>query len=113
MDVIEFMNEFDFISNKWILIIPGVFMLLDFATGFFNAWAKREIKSSKMRSGLAKKFSEVAIIVCVEFMVHGMNVPKTVLNATSGYVILMEFVSIIENAKLIGFNFPFKKDDSK
>lgn len=113
MNILEFMKEFDFISNKWILIIPGVFMLLDFVTGFFNAWAKREIKSSKMRIGLAKKFSEVAIIVCVEFMVHGMNVPKTALTTTSGYVILMEFVSIIENAKLIGFNFPFKKDDTK
>lgn len=108
MEVYKILQNLDFTSNKWILIIPGVFMLIDFATGFLNAWAKHNIKSAKMRTGLAKKFCEIAIIVCVEFMVHGMNIPKQVLTFTSGYIIFMELISIIENAGASGFKIPVK-----
>lgn len=108
MDVYKILQTLDFTSNKWVFIIPSVFMFLDFATGFINAWAKHNIKSAKMRTGLAKKFCEAAIIVCVAFMVEGMNIPKQVLTFTSGYVLLMEFISIIENAGSIGFKIPVK-----
>lgn len=106
MDIVEALKAIDFVSNKWILIIPSAMMLLDFATGILNAWAKHSIKSGKMRNGLVKKLSELIVIVAVELLVHGTNIPKTFLTCTSAYIIFMEFISIIENTGAAGFKIP-------
>lgn len=106
MEVLEMLKSVDFTSNKWVLIIPGVMMFLDVATGLVKAWAQRNVISSKMRIGLAKKFFEVAIIVAVEFLVHGTNIPYAFLTCTSSFVIAMEFISIVENAGECGLKLP-------
>lgn len=106
MDIVEMLKTIDFVSDKWVLIIPGAMMFLDFATGFLNAWANHSIKSGKMRIGLVKKLSELIVIVAVELLVHGTNIPRAFLTCTSAYIIIMEFISIVENAGAAGFKIP-------
>jgi phage-related holin len=46
---------------------PLILMLVDYVTGVLNAWLKKEIKSYKMRIGLAKKCGEIIAIGLGEF----------------------------------------------
>lgn len=106
MDFIKFVESVDFVSNKWVLIVPCVMMMLDFITGFAKAWANNNIKSAKMRVGFVKKLGELIVIIAVELLVHGTNIPRSLLNFTSAWVVLMEFISIIENTSAMGFKIP-------
>ena len=49
-------QNIDFASRAWVFVFPLILMVLDFATGILNAYKRNEIKSSKMREGLIKKF---------------------------------------------------------
>lgn len=106
MNIIEFLMHIEFNSPKWVLIVPSIMMFLDFMTGFVNAWAQHNIKSGKMRSGLAKKLGELAIIGAVEIIVATTNTPRVVLTFTASWTILMEFISIVENTSHSGFKIP-------
>ena len=52
------LKDLGFSSEIWVFAIPVALMIIDFITGFINAWAKHEIKSYKMRIGLGKKIGE-------------------------------------------------------
>lgn len=95
-----------FNSPAWVIVVPSIMMFFDFLTGFVNAWAKHNIKSAKMRSGLAKKVGELAIIGALEIIVYTTNTPRPVLTFTASWVILMEFISIVENTSNSGFKIP-------
>lgn len=104
-------QELSFINLKAALIFPAILMLLDFATGFVNAWVKHEVSSSKMREGGGKKFGE-AVCICVAMLfVAFMNLPQPAAYLVSLYVVVMETVSIVENIKLLGVQVPGKVDD--
>lgn len=96
----EFRNEF------WCLILPIILMGFDILTGFVNAWAKREIQSKKLRTGLSKKVGEIAILVIGEFISFALRVPPEVMKFLSLYIILMEIVSIFENLNKMGVPIP-------
>lgn len=96
----EFRNEF------WCLILPMILMGFDILTGFVNAWAKREIQSKKLRTGLSKKVGEIAILVIGEFISFALRVPPEVMKFLSLYIILMEIISIFENLNKMGVPIP-------
>lgn len=106
MNIVEYLSHVEFTSPKWVLVVPSILMLFDFLTGFVNAWAQHNIKSAKMRSGLAKKIGELAIIGAVEIIVYTTNTPRPALTFTASWVILMEFISIVENTSHSGFKIP-------
>lgn len=106
MDVQEFLKEIHFLNDLWMLAVPSVLMVLDFATGFLNAWARREVKSSKMRTGLAKKLGELAALVATKICVTGMMLPGEIMTGVTLYIVFMELVSICENLSLMGIRIP-------
>ena len=88
-----------FASPMWVVILPCFLMLADIVTGFTNAWAKKEIKSEIMRTGLAKKIGELFAILIVGMFTAAMALPEYIVDAVSLYVCFMEFISNVENIK--------------
>ena len=102
------MTELRFTGALWVLAVPCVLMAIDFATGFLNAWARREIQSAKMRTGLAKKLGEIAALLAVKLCSAGMALPGELMTGVSLYIAAMELVSITENLALLGVPVPRK-----
>ena len=96
-EVIHVIQGFEFRNEFWCLILPIILMGFDILTGFVNAWAKREIQSKKLRTGLSKKVGEIAILVIGEFISYALRVPPEVMKFLSFYIMLMESISIFEN----------------
>lgn len=95
-----------FKSEFYTISLPVFMMAVDIFTGFINAWRKKQIKSSVMRTGLAKKAGEFCIILVGLALVKGTTIPHYILSGFSFYIILMESVSIIENLDKLGFPIP-------
>ena len=104
----QLINQINFASPTWVFVVPLILMALDFATGFLNAFIEHEVKSSVMRTGLAKKAGEVVILVIGELIVYATVIPvKTqIMNFLSIYISLMELISILENLALLGVPVP-------
>ena len=99
--IFEAMKGLGFASELWVFAIPMALMAIDFITGFINAWAKHEIKSYKMRTGLGKKVGEISILVIGEMFTIGMSIPTYIMKWFAIYIMIMELISICENlAKL-------------
>lgn len=102
------MTELRFTTGLWALIVPCVLMVIDFATGFLNAWARREVQSAKMRLGLAKKLGEIAALLATKLCTMGLALPGELMTGVSLYIVAMELVSITENLALLGVPVPKK-----
>lgn len=109
--MMEIFNEVHFVNNLWVLAVPCVLMAIDFATGFLNAWARREVQSAKMRTGLAKKLGEIAALLAVKTCAEGMAIPAEIMTGVSLYIVAMELLSITENLALLGVPVPKKAKD--
>lgn len=106
MDIVTFLNNFQFRNEFWILILPVSLMAIDILTGLLYAWSTETFKSKKMRSGLSKKVGEIAILVIGELFSYGMRIPPVIMAGISAYIIFMEFMSIMENLKKLGVPIP-------
>lgn len=106
VDVNEILQQIKFSNDFWVVMLPSILMALDVATGFINAWAKNEVKSSVMRQGLARKFGELVIIAIGQLFFFGAGLPKYCVSFISFYIILMELVSIAENLDKLGVPIP-------
>lgn len=105
-DFLQVMGNFKFRNEFWCLILPIALMAFDILTGFINAWGKREIMSSKLRTGLSKKVGEIAILVIGELFSFAMRLPAEVMTFISVYIMLMELISIFENLDKLGVPIP-------
>lgn len=106
MDIVTFLENFQFRNEFWILILPVSLMAIDILTGLLYAWSTETFKSKKMRSGLSKKVGEIAILVIGELFSYGMRIPPVIMAGISAYIIFMEFMSIMENLKKLGVPIP-------
>ena len=95
-----------FTQDLWIVLVPLILMAVDIATGFLNAWAKHDIKSSIMRQGLARKFGELVIIGIAQLFLYAVGLPKGIASGVSFYIALMELISICENLDKLGVPIP-------
>lgn len=102
----ELLQNFHFSNEVWILILPLSLMFIDFFTGSVNAWSNNDFQSKKMRLGLNKKVGELAIIVIGELFSYGLNLPAYIMSCVSGYIILMESTSVLENLNKMGVPIP-------
>lgn len=107
METLKKIGEIQFRNELWLFIIPGVLMLIDFISGLLNAWVKNEVKSSKMREGLVKKCGETLILIIGEMFTIAADLPIYIITSISGYIIIMELISICEN--LDKMNVPIPK----
>lgn len=99
LDTIQFSNDF------WIILLPIILMALDVFTGYINAVIKREVSSRKMREGLGHKVAELIYIIVGYFISIVFNVPQ-IEYFISIYIIVMELISIMENAEKLGVKTP-------
>lgn len=106
METFKELGQLKFTKELWLFIIPGTLMLIDFLTGLINAWVKKEIKSSKMREGLGKKCGESFVLIIGQIFTVGISLPVYFLVGLSGYIILMELISICENLDKLGVPVP-------
>ena len=105
------LEHLHFSTEMWVVLLPCALMLADIVTGFTNAWAKKEIKSEVMRTGLAKKIGELFAILIVEMFTVAMALPHYIVDAVSLYVCFMEFISNVENIKKLGMPIPGQIDE--
>ena len=105
-DFMHMIQGFEFRNTFWYLILPMILMCIDIATGFINAWIRKEVSSSRLRSGLGKKIGEVSILIIGELFTYALRLPKNMMKFFAAYIILMEIISIIENLDKLGIPIP-------
>lgn len=84
------------------LVIAGVLICMDYATGLIKACMQRDISSTRMREGLYHKGAFVIALTLAGFIDHAqhaldMGFALPLLPAAAGYVALTEIASIVEN----------------
>ena len=110
-DILQFIEQFNFRNELWVLFIPLGLMAIDAVTGVIKAWAHNDFKPAVMRAGLSKKVCEIMILVVGELISYGLMLPDVIMNGISFYIIFMEVMSILENADELGIPIPkFVKD---
>lgn len=100
------LSSLSFKSDFYTITLPMFMMTIDIVTGFLNAWKKKQVKSSVMRTGLAKKMGEICVILIGVALVKGTTAPHYILAGLSFYISLMEAVSIAENLDKLGVPIP-------
>lgn len=86
--------------NYWAALWgPLALMVLDFATGYIGACIRKERDSSKMREGGGHKAAELACILSALVVDGTLMLDVKFVYIVSAYIMLMEVVSILENAK--------------
>ena len=105
-DILQFVEQFHFRNELWVLFIPLGLMAIDVLTGIIKAWAHNDFQSAIMRAGLAKKAGEIMILVVGELISYGMMLPDSIMNGISFYIIFMEVMSIMENLDELGIPIP-------
>lgn len=105
-ELLQFVSQFDFRNEWWVLFTPLIIMGVDIITGVVKAWVNKNFEASIMRTGLGKKAGEAAILIAVEFLSYALNLPDIVMNCVSFYIIFMEVMSVLENANALGIPIP-------
>lgn len=105
-ELLQFVSQFDFRNEWWVLFTPLIIMGVDVITGVIKAWVNKNFEASIMRTGLGKKAGEAAILIAVELLSYALNLPAIVMNAVSFYIIFMEGMSILENVDELGIPVP-------
>ena len=94
-----------------------ILILFDVVSGVLNAVKNGELSSSIMRKGLFNKVAELILLGLAIFLGYAitippfdnMGVPPEILMCVSGYIGLMEILSILENISKINPDLPFAK----
>ena len=107
MEIQSLVQNVQFI-NKWAALwAPMLLIALDFATGYIGAWLRGERSSAKMREGGGHKFAELACIFAALIVDCSLVLDVKFVYIVSAYIMLMELVSIYENArKMLGGRTP-------
>ena len=105
-EIYQFVSQFTFRNELWVLFIPLGLMAIDILTGIVKAWAQNDFESAVMRAGLAKKAEEILILIAGELISFGLMLPGAVMNGVSFYIIFMEGMSILENVDELGIPVP-------
>ena len=93
-------------DNMWCFLFVFAFVVFDYVTGVLKAIAAGTLSSSVMRSGLMHKFAYLLVLTLAELIelcgAHfdlGFALP--VVSLCSGFIVLIEITSILENLVII------------
>lgn len=105
------LQDIQFTSKYWVILLPVIAMAGDFITGYLNAWIHHDIQSSKMRIGAAHKGAELLVLVLVWCIQQAIVLPMDITAVMAIYLVFMEVNSIMENLDKMGVPIPafFKK----
>lgn len=96
-------------TQQWGIIIACIMMCADVLVGFIGAIIQKNISSTKMREGILHKILMLILIfLCLTIEIassHMFKLPYDIptCEVICGYIVVMEFSSIIEN---IGIAYP-------
>lgn len=99
------MSSFVITNDIWFILLPLILCLFDVITGYLNAWIKDDIQSTKMREGLGKKVGEL-VYCAVGLIINELFMLPQISYFISGYICLMEIMSLIENCDKLGVPMP-------
>lgn len=92
------LKSLKYTSHHAMYIAPITCIFIDILTGLIKSiFVNRNFKSSIMRKGLAKKYSEVASLFTCGLLSYLMGIDSALLNASSMLIVLMEVLSMLEN----------------
>ena len=103
MDAIK---EISFTHRYWIILLPLILIGADIITGWIQASVNGTWDSTKMRKGLFRKSGELLIIVVAYVIYEAIALPVDVPVFISGYVVIMEILSVLENLDQAGVPIP-------
>lgn len=104
MEIIELLKTLNFANFGWQIATPIIFSIGDILTGFIQAVINDDVQSKKMREGLLHKSLIVIVLILSVVASITFNI-NLISQFVSGYIILMETISIFENLKKAGLNF--------
>lgn len=102
----QVIGDLTYVNDYWVILLPAILMAIDVLTGLIGAWSKKEIKSSVMRQGLAKKFGEIVVLALGQLLFYSVSLPSVIVTGLSFYVVLMELISVCENLQKLGVPIP-------
>ena len=103
MDVL---HEISYTHRFWVFLLPLVLMAADVVTGWIQASVNGTWDSTKMRKGLFRKSGELLIIIVAYVIYEAIALPVDVPVFISGYVVIMEILSVLENLDQAGVPVP-------
>lgn len=109
MEVVQSLQKISFVSSYWAFVLPLLGAGMDIVTGWIAATVTGTWDSTKMRRGLYSKFGEIIVVVFTWLIDAGTNAPINFLPLVSGYILLGEIVSVLENLDKANVDIKFIK----
>jgi toxin secretion/phage lysis holin len=100
------LQQVSFTDRYWIILLPLILMAADIVTGWIQATINGTWDSTKMRKGLYRKSGELLVVVVAYTISVAVNLPFDVTAFISGYIIIMEIISVCENLDQAGLPVP-------
>jgi len=100
------LSNISFTHRYWIILLPLILMAADIVTGWIQASINGTWDSTKMRKGLYRKSGEIMIVAVAFAVQEAISLPVDVTAFISGYIIVMEILSVCENLDQAGLPMP-------
>lgn len=105
------LENLEFSSQKWMFLLPLIFMTIDCVLGFGIAASEKKLSSAIMFKGLLKKVASMSIVIISAAMISAFGLPEQICGAASIYICGMELTSVLTNLKSFGINVDNHIDD--
>ena len=99
-------NQVTFTSDLWKILLPLILVAGDVLCGWLQASINHTLDSTKMRTGLFRKFGEIVVLVIAYVVGSAINQLSGIYVAVAIYISLMEAISIMENLDQAGVPLP-------
>lgn len=94
-------NTIDFSAYFWEILLPFLFIIGDILSGIIQAINNKNLSSKIMREGLLHKCVLILILLLSVATSFAFNM-QLITRGVSLYIIVMETISILENASKSG-----------
>ena len=101
-------NELSYSNAYWVFLLPLIGVCADIITGWIQASVNGVWDSTKMRKGLYRKSGELLLVVLAWAIGLAVALPVNIAAFVSGYIVIMELLSVIENLDQAGIPIPKK-----
>lgn len=103
MEINQIIQNLNFSSLLWQIIVTLCFILADVIVGFISAVIQKNVDSQKMREGLLRKILLIIVIILSFIIQYGFNI-TIISRVVCIYIVVMEIISILENLKKAGID---------
>lgn len=100
------MEQIHYTSMLWTFLLPAVAAAADILTGLIQAGINNCYNSSVMRKGLYRKLGELTCVILAYVVSVAISLPVNITAFVSVYIVVMEFISVLENLSAAGVPFP-------